>query len=73
MQHALTEAGLTSSGIGIDFYTAPAETAPASIEGTYDSVISCAAVLQDLADSWDRWDGVCLLYRFSDPLIVYPL
>lgn len=60
MQQALTDAGLTSGSIGINYYTAPADTAPASIEGTYDSVISAAAVLNDLKGRWDDWDGVRL-------------
>jgi Asp/Glu/hydantoin racemase len=47
--------------IELDFYTAPAATAPASIEGTTDSVISAAACLHELRPHVDKWDGVSKL------------
>ncbi len=43
--------------IPVDFYTAPI-SAPASIEGNVDSIVSAAAVLADLQGRWDEWDGV---------------
>ena len=70
MQAAITDAGLTSDGSAVDFYTAPADSAPASIEGTYDSVISTAAVLRDLRGRWDDWDGVCLFVPANDGALI---
>lgn len=48
---------LSEDAVPVDLYTAPA-SAPASIEGTVDSVVSAAAVLADLKGRWDEWDGV---------------
>jgi len=47
-----------SNAVELDFYTAPAATAPASIEGSTDSVISAAACLHELRAHVDKWDGV---------------
>lgn len=44
--------------VELDFYTAPAAHAPASIEGSTDSVISAAACLAELRGHVDKWDGV---------------
>lgn len=41
----------------LDFYTAPSH-APASIEGSYDGVVTAAAVLAELEGKLDQWDGV---------------
>ena len=63
MRDALTASGLASGDVALEFYTAPSETAPASIEGTHDSVVSCAAVLKDLEGRWSEWDGVSLQFQ----------
>jgi Asp/Glu/hydantoin racemase len=35
-------------GVRVDFYTAPSESAPPSIDGTFDGVLSTVAILRDL-------------------------
>lgn len=58
---AFTEAmmsALRATDVQLDFYTAPTDTAPASIEGTYDSVVSAAACLKELRTEVGKWDGV---------------
>lgn len=49
---------LSAPGAALDFYTAPAATAPASIEGSTDSVLSAAACLHELRGDLHKWDGV---------------
>lgn len=44
--------------IDYDFYTAPLATAPLSIEGVYDSIVTANACLQDLKERLHQWDGV---------------
>lgn len=44
--------------VTVDFYTAPEDESPAGIEGTTDSIISAAAVLKDIQQRFDEWDGV---------------
>lgn len=44
----LNEQSLLPPDVHIDFYTAPAEHAPPSIDGTLDGVISTAAILRDI-------------------------
>lgn len=57
MRQMITDSGLASDGIAIDYYTAP-DTVPGGLDGTYDSVISAAEVLKDLQGRWSEWDGV---------------
>lgn len=49
---------MSGAGVQLDFYTAPAAHAPASIEGSTDSVLSAAACLVELRGHVDKWDGV---------------
>lgn len=44
--------------IPVDFYTPSAS--PPAIEGTADSILSAAVVIQDLKSQLDEWDGVSL-------------
>lgn len=41
----------------LDFFTAPAETAPLSIEGVHDSIVTAAACIHELRDKHTQWDG----------------
>ena len=42
----------------LDYFTASPDSAPLSIEGMYDSVISAAACLKELEACLNEWDGV---------------
>lgn len=44
----------------LDYFTASPASAPLSIEGMYDSVVSAAACLVELEPCLEEYDGVCI-------------
>ncbi|WFD24238.1 hypothetical protein MEQU1_002935 [Malassezia equina] len=52
----------------LDYFTASSETAPLSIEGMYDSVVSAAACLQELEPHLNEWDGFVVACFSAHPL-----
>lgn len=51
-------AAIPSTDIALDFFTAPAPSAPDSIEGTVDSLRSAVACMDALKGRLGEWDGV---------------
>lgn len=50
-------------GLELDFYTAPTH-APKSIEGSYDGVVTAAAVVEELEEKLGGWNGVSCPYGY---------
>jgi Asp/Glu/hydantoin racemase len=53
MQQAIRQ-----NDVPVDFFTPSSKVSPPGIEGTFDSIVSAAGVLEELKGRLDEWDGV---------------
>ncbi|GMK54166.1 hypothetical protein CspeluHIS016_0107520 [Cutaneotrichosporon spelunceum] len=61
--------GSVSADVELDFYTAPAAHAPASIEGMTDEIHSASACICELRAHVDKWDGFVVACFADHPLV----
>ncbi|CAK9784649.1 hypothetical protein CC85DRAFT_282922 [Cutaneotrichosporon oleaginosum] len=61
--------GTLRADVELDFYTAPAAHAPASIESATDEIVSAAACLSELRAHVDKWDGFVVACFSAHPLV----